>query len=215
MHKTIVALTLCLVATAAPAQEDLRLLLHMPLDGNLTLVVGDGPAEMIGDAPAFVEGRHGQAVELGKGQRIAVPTSGNLDKARGTVCIWVKPHWAGDLYQSHIFLQDDLPFKTGENCIRLWHWSVGQARFDVRDEGDHYLQSPVKSWRAEEWHHIAASWDAEVGTRLYLDGALVASKQFTFDPKSSVVGRAGTMRWRPWTTCACMTGPLVAISFGG
>ncbi len=195
MRMTIVALLLCLVTISAPAQEDLHLLLHMPLDGDLTLAAGDGVAQIVGDAPAFVEGRHDQAMEFGPGQRLVLHTSGNLDKGRGTVCMWVKPHWAGDLNHSHIFLQDDLPFNTGENCIRLWHWSVGQARFDVRDEGDHYLTSNVKSWRAEEWHHIAASWDADEGTRLYLDGMLVATKLFSFEPRPSgrffIGGREG------------------------
>ncbi|HUS81081.1 MAG TPA: LamG-like jellyroll fold domain-containing protein, partial [Armatimonadota bacterium] len=185
MKPAIATLTLCLLASAAPAQDTPRLLLHMPFDSDLTLAAGQGPAEFIGGEPVFVEGRHGMALDLTKGQRIVLPTPGNLDKSHGSVCIWVRPHWPGDLYQNHIFLQEDLPFNSGENSMRLWHWCVGVLRFDVRDESDRYIQTPCKDWQPEQWHHLAATWDGSSGVRLYLDGALAVARGYEYQPRPS------------------------------
>lgn len=179
-----VAIAAALAALASAGDDGL--LLQMEFEGDLALAPGHGAATFSGaEAPAYVEGKFGRALDLGTGQRVMLRTEGNIDRARGTVCMWIKPHWAGDLYQNHVFLQDDLPFETGANCLRLWHWCVGLARFDVRDEGDRYITSPVKSWRAEEWHHLAATWDTSQGTGLYIDGHKAAARQFEYQSKPS------------------------------
>ncbi len=186
MNRAIVALLVCLTSAAGFAQNDLRLLLQMDFEDSLELAAGQGPAQLTGEgALSYVEGKFGRALDLAKGQRVILPSAGNLDKSRGTICMWVKPHWAGDLYQNHVFLQDDLPFKAGENCMRLWHWCVGVMRLDVRDEGDRYITSQVKAWQAEQWHHLAATWDVAEGTRLYLDGQTAAVKLFDYKAKPS------------------------------
>lgn len=159
MKRSIVALGVCLTAGLAWAQEDIRLLVRVEFEDSLELLAGQGEAEFKGEgAAAYVEGKLGHALDLAKGQRVILPSVGNLDKSRGTICMWVKPHWAGDLYQNHVFFQDDLPFKTGENCIRLWHWCVGVMRLDVRDAGDRYITSQVKSWPAEQGSYAAHRW---------------------------------------------------------
>ena len=184
MHRALLWAALCLSATAAHAVDG-ALLTQMEFDNSLALAAGQGVAEFLGGAPEYVAGRFGRALEFRAGQRVTLPSDGNIDKQLGTVCLWVKPQWAGDLYQNHVFVQEDLPFEKGANCLRLWHWCVGLARFDVRDEGDRYINSPVKTWQAEEWHHLAATWDVAQGIALYIDGAKAATRHFEYEPKPS------------------------------
>jgi len=162
------------------------LLLHLSFDGRLELARGSGPVSLTPQGPpVFVTGKLGKALKLDDNQRVALPQSGNLNKARGTLCFWVRPDWNGDDGRNHILFEDDIPFTPpGNGCFRLWQWSVGLLRFDTRDSGDHYLTSRVSAqWRAGEWHHAAVCWDCESGATLYVDGRPVATRSYTFTPK--------------------------------
>jgi len=175
-----------LVVFAVGAKADEKMLFHLPLDGDVKPLVARGGAEpTVTGKVEFVEGRFGKALRVTGEALLAFPADGNLDKRMGTVCVWVRPHWNGNDGKNHLFLYDDRPFKTGENSIRFWKWSVGTLRFDVRDAGDNYLTSRVESWKAGNWYHIAASWDSERGTRLFINGERVAQKNFSFEPKPS------------------------------
>ncbi|NOY80912.1 MAG: LamG domain-containing protein [Kiritimatiellaeota bacterium] len=181
------ALSLLLLALSGTASSPSPLLLHLPFDRNkLGPTVGGGPATL--SAPRsvqFVPGKIGRALRAGTGWTLRLPQPGRLDKRAGALCLWVRPTWDGNDGRNHIFFQDDLPFSPpGKGAFRLWQWSLGALRFDVRDAGDHYVVSRRSAdWRAGEWHHIAATWDASSGTTLYVDGDALATRRFSFTPR--------------------------------
>ncbi len=181
------SLPLLLLTPPGTASAASPLLLHLPFDQNkLGPVVGRGPAML--SAPRsveFVPGKIGQALRAGTGWTLTLPQPGHLDKRAGTLCMWVRPTWDGNDGRNHIFFQDDLPFSPpGKGSFRLWQWSIGALRFDTRDVGDHYVVSRRSAdWRAGEWHHIAATWDASTGTTLYVDGDALATRKYSFTPQ--------------------------------
>jgi len=175
-------LVLMVLQAAAWAEEGM--LLHVTFEkGTAATFAAGNPEAKGGQGAALVDGKYGKAVRLAPGSPLAYDAEKNLDKRRGTVCMWIRPTWAGNEYRNHGLFRDDLPFKTGENGFYLWHWCVGTLRFDVRDQGDNYLTSDIKGWKAGEWHHIAATWDCKEGTRLFADGMLLTTKNFSYEPK--------------------------------
>ena len=143
-------------------------------------------------------GRQGQALRIGKQGVLQFSSDGRLDRRQGTVCLWVRPHWDAETTDSHALFADDREFKAGNNSLLLWEWHTGILRFDVRDEQDHYLTYNVKTWRKGQWRHVAATWDCQVGTRLFVDGRLVATKRFPWVPKPSEAFRFGSKTGRAW-----------------
>jgi len=75
------------------AAED-GLVLHLPFDGNLKPAVGvvDEPAVATPEA-TFVEGRHGQAVELKGKSNILLHLPQVVTGGEYTIAFWLKPLW--------------------------------------------------------------------------------------------------------------------------
>ncbi|MEI6504030.1 MAG: LamG-like jellyroll fold domain-containing protein, partial [Armatimonadota bacterium] len=60
-----------------------------------------------------------------------------------------------------------------------------------------YLTYDVRHWKAGQWHHVGATWDAKKGIALFVDGECVARRECTYDvvdwPRFNVGGDwAGT-----------------------
>ncbi len=140
----------------------------------------------------LVDGKWAGAVAPPSGG-IRIASSGRLDKRRGTLCFWLKPNFDGQQAISHGLLADELEFnRIGGNNLYLWHWSTGALRFDVRDPKDSYVTFDVRSWKAGQWHHVAAAWDASDGLWLFVDGALVARRKAAWEPKTASHFRIGS-----------------------
>ncbi len=140
---------------------------------------------------ALVAGKIGKAV-VPPAAGIRVAAAGRLDKRRGTLCLWIQPRWDGSKYVNHGFLADEIDFsRIGGNNLYLWHWCVGQLRFDVRDPKDRCVTFGVKHWKAGEWHHVAAAWDCTRGLWLFADGRLVAHRKATWEPRQAAHFRVG------------------------
>jgi len=185
MH-LLAALTLTptLLTAAATHAAGPQLLFRADLDGSVAQQVGEGEALAQG-TPAFAPGRHGQAFVADGQCVLSYPAAGNLDKARGTIAMWVSPQWDGADGQSHSFFSDDLDFnQPADNNLHLWKWVSGDSlRFDIRTAEPKDIESGIAGWKAGEWHHIAVAWDCQVGTRLFVDGRQVAALSLKWEPK--------------------------------
>ena len=161
------------------------LLFHVPFDGNCIPSVAAGAADPDGaDTARFVPGKFGQAVDADAALQLSYAAAGNLDKHRGTVCMWVRPTWDGNDGKNHGFIADDINFgEIEENNILFWKWSVGTLRFDQRRDARSYLNVAVETWRAGEWRHLGAAWDVERGAWLFIDGEQVARREFSWQVK--------------------------------
>lgn len=156
--------------------------LHLPLDGSLTGDPGGKPLSVSGPH-SFVDGKAGQALSLPTGSFLTFASKGLLDKSGGSVAFWLRPNWNGDDGKSHALLADVSNFDDKlQNTLYLWKWSTGQLRLDLRSSADPYLTYDVRHWRAGQWHHVGATWDAQSGLALFVDGQCVARREATYTP---------------------------------
>ncbi|MEN6645572.1 MAG: LamG-like jellyroll fold domain-containing protein [Armatimonadia bacterium] len=174
---------LILFATPLWAQTP-DLLLYAPFDGSGDAAVAGGDGRQR-DLLSFVEGLRGQAVSLSSDCQYGV--KGNFRAESGTIALWVRPHWNGtDATNRYLFClygQRGLPHSYAVNRYNL-DCGGGTMRFTIftRDEGKTVgVASPIKAWRAGQWHHLAVTWDnvnsgqPDGEMKLYLDGAPAAS----------------------------------------
>ena len=56
--------------------------------------------------------------------------------------------------------------------------------YEAAKETWHSVKADLGGWKAGEWHHVAAYWDAEFQVmRICLDGHLAATGMLGFEPK--------------------------------
>ncbi len=118
--------TICaflVLGISALGEADEALVLHLPFDGNVAMAVGGelGEVEILG-APRFVEGRHGQAVELTGTAALRVPVPEAIGRGEFSISFWLKPLWHP---------KDGLPYPIMEIAAApekhdAADWAVGQ-----------------------------------------------------------------------------------------
>jgi hypothetical protein len=99
------------VAVVACAQGQDKLLLQIPRDGKIE------PKPLEERDFRIVEGK---AIQFGPAGILRFGGEGLLDRARGTVCMWIKPDWNAAEESSHALFSDDRKFETGNNSLTLW-----------------------------------------------------------------------------------------------
>ena len=156
------------------------ILMHCPFDNALEAKYAAGRREGLARTEAYVPGKIGQAVHINSADaEIVYSPEGNIDKAKGSIELWVKCNWEPDSKTQHAFFWENGPRKAGFNCI--WIWKYGNSiRFDVRDPKDSYATASIKDWKPGEWHHIVATWDCTKGIALYFDGELKRERKTTW-----------------------------------
>ena len=196
-HCLAIAVSALWVVRSAPAADPDELLFHLPCDKAAVAAVAAGKRLAQTDLTQ-VDGKYGKATRFGKAGVLRYATMGNLDRRRGTVCMWVRPNWDAEESTSHALFADGRDFKPANNSLLLWEWHTGLMRFDVRDPKDTYLVCSMREWRRGQWRHVAAAWDCAVGSWLFVDGDLVATKKFTWEPKESETFQFGARQGRAW-----------------
>lgn len=154
---------------------------HLTFDGTLQAVPSGAPSVLKGDV-TYVDAKFGPGANFPAGTLATYPAKGALDKAQGSLAFWLRPNWDGNDGQSHGLVADVSDFNDKlQNTFYLWKWSTGQLRLDLRSPTDPYLTYDVSNWKAGDWHHIGATWDAKQGLALYVDGQCVARRAGNYD----------------------------------
>ncbi len=152
------------------------------------------------------------------------PRSVHWGPQRGTLEMWVRPHWSSADEGNHpLFYAKAYMHKT-QSQLRVVGGDEAALEFSIADSDRKYhtVRGPVQM-QAERWHHVAATWDLPAAhLQLFLDGRLVAAEgpgdepwPSTMDPQdaSLTLGRGivdddrrsipmqafigGDSRWRP------------------
>lgn len=165
-------------AVAADYTKPANVLFHLPFDGTAEAQVAQGDKIPIKqERLSYVKGIKGQAVMVdGYEDILSYSTQGNLDKEMGSIEMWVKLNW--DPVEEtkkrvrHDFFNDGIPYSPpGSGNLHIHkcdYWPT--LNFGVTDANERQFQDDISWWRKDEWHHIVATWDHRVGTRLYIDG---------------------------------------------
>jgi len=154
------------LACCSYAQTDAAkgLVLHLPLDGTVEPVVGKelGTPKVVG-TPAFVEGRHGQAISLTNGVHLLVNLPPNVKNGEFTLAFWMKPLWhpEDDLphpileIPSHPESRDKVGWASGQFLVsKGWSDTISPNHFyGVVDAGLAKLHL-----KPNQWVHVVTSY---------------------------------------------------------
>jgi len=130
--------------------------------------------------PALVEGISGFGATFEKGRALRFVEKGNIDKARGSIALWLKmpfgPSETGlsAWLQRACLFKEQAPSAPGNNRMWIFFTEAMNLRFDTGDARSTYLFSDVLDWRKDEWRHVIVTWDCRYGKRFYIDGRLAA-----------------------------------------
>ncbi|MEW6355851.1 MAG: LamG domain-containing protein [Planctomycetota bacterium] len=173
----------------APAKEDL--LFYLSFDEGLDADLSKGaaePAEQKG--MGATEGVSGPAMRFHREEGVAeyaFEAKGCIAPEQGTVALHFKPAWAGSDYAARTLFSWPGPtnksgganaaasltlytFRYQQPLQELWLW------LDDAGGGNNTAKTPIAEWKKDEWHHIAATWDARY-LQIYIDGELKARKR--------------------------------------
>jgi len=147
-----------------PHVADAHTLLLLHFDGSYAGADGENGAA---NGTSFTTGRYDQGLQVDGSDTLTYETAGNLNRTQGAVEFWIRPNWDGNDGRDYVFFEAGagwvnrmLIVKDGANNLRLIVWDSAQ---------EYGVAYNIGGWRAGEWHHVAATWDA-TSLALYTDG---------------------------------------------
>lgn len=125
-------------------------------------------------------------------QSVRIPLSGNFNKLEGTISAWVYPtSYSGS---NGIFVNRDDPTANASDWLWLGSWSSGGVLYlrlgqsgsccsnDLTLSGSN---SPSNIMPVNNWTHVTCSWKSAGQSRIYINGALKASRTISAIPSTS------------------------------
>jgi hypothetical protein len=155
--------------------EHTLLLLHF--DGDYAGVQGEVGAA---DGADFAAGHHGQGVHLDNADTLTYTTAGNLNRTAGTIEFWVRMDPQDGAGEIHVLFELDGP-DGGIQIVKHGGASLNFLMHTPTNLVD--LVAAADHWRAGEWHHVAATWQAD-RMALIVDGLTLASSDNASPPTS-------------------------------
>jgi len=122
----------------------------------------------------YPEGVFGKGVYLDSTDIIDFSSMDNMDDQAGTVEFWIKQVWDGNQGSDNVFLElGDFPF-----IIFIHRVNDYMETLIATGDGNDWLStgSNITDWNAEEWHHLAFSWD-NTQIAFYLDGVKLGQEE--------------------------------------
>jgi Concanavalin A-like lectin/glucanases superfamily/Bacterial Ig-like domain (group 2) len=148
----------------ASVTSDGHTLLLLPFDSVLTAADGEAPTQASG--LTFESGITGSGVLVDGSDRLDYATGGNFGSTAGTIEFWIKPRWNGNDHSTHFF------FTIGDAL-----WVVKDGADNLRfflgpEDSEAYQGYNLGAWVANEWHHLAVTWNVPGELKTYVDGVL-------------------------------------------
>lgn len=197
---------LLFAAAVFPVKADEIRFLHHFEDMKQEIALGDpnpvaNTAKIVDDGWNFYGVSPGSGLEVVNGTRLDFNAEGNIDWNVGSLEFWIMPYVDLKDATNHKFFCTPMGHDD-PNAFNIWKTGAfDDLRFRLRDDVNAMTEAVwpgASGWKAKEWHHIAVSWDNEVGLRLYADSELVASSNASWenDPgyaTFSVGGQGGSV----------------------
>lgn len=167
----------------------------LPVDSSTTLLLRfeDNLLGEQGEIPLNTPSVPYDTGVLGKGAIIDTfdvleyASSGNFNSQQGTLEMWIQPEWQGNDDQENVLME------IGAWPDAMLIHRVGNEIEIIRSNGSgNFVNagSSVASWQAEEWHHVAFTWEENNSVSTYFDGVLVAT-----NPAGSFTTITGNIRF--------------------
>ncbi|MFA6931036.1 MAG: glycoside hydrolase domain-containing protein [Lentisphaeria bacterium] len=160
------------------AGEKLSLSNGVMLDSGLLALEGQlNPHSGTSDQTALRPmGLSGQALMIGRSAdqknhySVKYHPKGGLSATKGTFSFWLKPlTWNGNDANAAMFVSAECP---NQQLFIYKYWKRNEIYFYyAADKVISLATAPISDWQANEWHHIACTWN-KTEMKLYLDGQL-------------------------------------------
>lgn len=163
-----------------------KLLLSADFDRSLDADTADGVVQAQGNGAKRITGGaptgkpHSEAADIGYSgdskAQLSYDVKGKLDVKQGTIAFWVKTKWDWDpkiVKNSRNLVSISLPIPGNQITVYAYmQANRSLVGFYMTEDGkQHSCYFPV-TWKKDEWHHIAATWNGW-RTQLFVDGQRV------------------------------------------
>jgi hypothetical protein len=155
-------------ALAQPHLPDTHTILLLHFDNTLSGADGEIPVQANG--LTFESGIFNQAILINNTDVLDYGTPGNFTPPAGTIEFWIKPQWNGNNGTTYTFFsvgtQRYLP-----NNLLIEKDGANNLRFIMGvDDSEAYQAYNLAHWVANQWHHIAVTWNIPGEMKTYIDG---------------------------------------------
>ena len=174
----LTCLWLVLAITPAFSQSDVdaKTLLLLRFEQSLNGEQGETPTEQSG--VTFEPGILGQGVVVDSSDVLRYATAGNFHAPAGTIEFWIKPRWNGtDPTNYSFFGMGNAPYSDGSIVIQ----KDGASNLIYNANSPHgFFFAGIQSWTANQWHHVAITWEVPGTMRMFVDGRERSSRPASF-----------------------------------
>ena len=181
MKKTLFLATLLAAAVLnLQAQDDNALLFHLSGEKGVTAdyAAGASTPNFVSRVSVIPDGRVGKGIRCELGQRLAYKAPGNIYAERGTLAFWWRAHEPFGPTEFPLFRVGFADHSSWDMTWRRIDWHGHGFDAFVTDNNLVRVRVSTNSRKpgADEWTHIALSWDEKSGIRLYLNGVEAARR---------------------------------------
>jgi len=158
------------------------------------------PVEVAKGATCFVDGKLGSGAVQVKDTGIVYELPAEAARDTGSMELWVKPGWSTTDGKSHTALSLKGPGDWNQNWLAIYKnkdYSVQFTLFD-RHRKELILHAPIGIFQRGQWTHLCATWNKNIGTKLYINGKLHAQHDDTFDIEALHYLTIGHSWGSPW-----------------
>jgi hypothetical protein len=153
-------------------------LFHASFENSYTDLFGDNYLNE--STTSFRTGKVGSGLLVDDSDYINYSTTNNLNVSQGTIEFWINTTWnpgSGESFSHYFF---DEASDLSANRFVIWYISgLNDLYFTIIDSSgnEHSVSKDVASWNANEWHHIAVTWDIDgdvsgsYNMEMHLDGS--------------------------------------------
>ena len=173
-----------LIANADQVFAQTNLRLYQSCDADLTATQACGnPAPVVGQNITVVPGRVDRCLRIGQGAKLAYQTKEHINPGSGSILLWVRP--TGDTFRSGASRSIvDCATGDGSNndiCLSYFPQIPGLgATFDAISVAE--FHDRLMPWAANQWYHVALTWDCRRGVDVYCNDVEVLNKRITWKP---------------------------------
>ncbi|MFX1257220.1 MAG: LamG-like jellyroll fold domain-containing protein, partial [Promethearchaeota archaeon] len=125
----------------------------------------------------YDSGKVGQAIMLNESHSIFHGAHNNFFDDEGTLEFWFKPNWDGDDGKPHRIMSIGYNFGISKSSDNLLY-AYFLTHEDTPEIIPLIIATPVSSWKAGVWQHIAITWNQENDFIMYINGTERYSEPF-------------------------------------